>query len=313
MSELTYESKLSPLALFALTFLVAGFGFVLIGPIIGFFLAMPFFEGSITDQLPKMTDPVSYPEFRLPLYIMQGAATLIGLVALPSLFWFSIERKGIMSWFAGKKVYGLMLTTTMIMTIAFMVTNSVFIDWNAHLQFPESMKGFEDWARTYEDRAGDLTKFMTQFSSTGEFLLAFFVIAILPAAGEELVFRGLLQPQLFRATKNIHVAIWMSAILFSAFHIQFFGFVPRLLLGALFGYLYYWSGNLLMPMFAHFVNNGFSVLMLYLNQKGIVDMDIESTDAAPWPVVMIFTVVAAGMVYYYKNFFDRKRALSHGE
>ena len=93
MNELTYESKLSPLALFALTFLVAGFGFVLIGPIIGFFLSIPFLEGGITDQLPKMADPVSYPEFRLPLYIMQGAATMIGLGLLPSLFWFQLNVK----------------------------------------------------------------------------------------------------------------------------------------------------------------------------------------------------------------------------
>jgi len=313
MNELTYESKLSPLALFALTFLVAGFGFVLIGPIIGFFLSIPFLEGGITDQLPKMADPVSYPEFRLPLYIMQGAATLIGLGLLPSLFWFSIERKGITSWFAGKKVYGLMLLATLVMTVSFMATNSIFIEWNAQLQFPELMKGFGDWARETEDRATELTKYLTQFSSTGEFLFAFFVIAILPAFGEELVFRGMLQPQLLRATKNIHVAIWTTAILFSAFHLQFFGFVPRMLLGALFGYLYYWSGNLLMPMFAHFVNNGFSVLMLYLNQKSVIDMDMESTEAAPWPAVIIFTFIAGAMLYYYKKFFDQKRQQPDGQ
>jgi len=313
MTELTYESKLSPLTLFALTFLVAGFGFVLIGPIIGFFLSIPFFEGGITDQLPKMADPVGYPEFRLPLYIIQGAATLIGLGLLPSLFWFSIEHKGITSWFAGKKVYGVMLLATLVMTISFMATNSVFIDWNAHLQFPESMKGFGDWARETEDRATELTKYLTQFSSTGEFLFAFFVIAILPAFGEELVFRGMLQPQLFRATKNIHVAIWTTAILFSAFHLQFFGFVPRMVLGALFGYLYYWSGNLLMPMFAHFVNNGFSVVMLYLNQNGVVDMDMESTEAAPWQAVIIFTLIAGAMLYYFKKFFDQKREQPNGQ
>jgi membrane protease YdiL (CAAX protease family) len=313
MTELTYESKLSPSSLFALTFLVAGFGFIFIGPIIGFFLSIPFFEGSITDQIQKMADPVGYPEFRLPLYIMQGSATLIGLGLLPSLFWFSIERKGIASWFAGKKVYGLMLITTLAMTIAFMVTNSVFIDWNAHLSFPESMKGFEEWARSYEERAEELTKYMTNFSSMGEFLLAFVVIAILPAFGEELVFRGMLQPQLFRATKNIHVAIWTTAILFSAFHLQFFGFVPRMLLGALFGYLYYWSGNLLMPMFAHFVNNGFSVLMLYLNQKGVSEMDMESTESAPWPAVIIFTLLAGAMLYYFKKFYDQKREQLDGQ
>ncbi|HEV8515716.1 MAG TPA: CPBP family intramembrane glutamic endopeptidase [Cyclobacteriaceae bacterium] len=313
MTELTHDSKLSPVALFTLTFVVAGFGFILIGPIIGFFLSIPFMEGSITDQLPKMADPINYPEFRLPLYIMQGSATLIGLGLLPSLFWFSVEGKGITSWFAGKKVYGLMLLTTLVMTIAFMITNSVFIDWNSHLSFPESMKGFEDWARDYEERAEALTKYMTNFSSTGEFLIAFLVVAVLPGFGEELVFRGMLQPQLFRATKNIHVAIWASAIMFSAFHLQFFGFVPRLLLGALFGYLYYWSGSLFIAMFAHFVNNGFSVLMLYLNQKGVVDMNMESTDAAPWQAVIIFTLIAVAMLYYFKKFYDQKREQLDGQ
>jgi membrane protease YdiL (CAAX protease family) len=313
MTELNYESRLSPLSLFALTFIVASLGFVLIGPIIGFFLSIPFFEGNITEQLQKMGDPVSYPEFRLPLYIMQGAATLIGLALLPSLFWFAVEKKGIASWFSGKKISGLMLLTTLVLTISFMVTNTLFIDWNAHISFPESLKGFEDWARTYEDRAEELTKYMTQFSSTGEFLLAFIVIAVLPGFGEELVFRGMLQPQLFRITKNIHVAVWASAILFSAFHIQFFGFIPRMLLGALFGYLYYWSGNLFMAMFAHFVNNGFSVLMLYLNQKGIVDMNMESPEAAPWPAVIIFTLLGGAMLYYFKNFYDQKREQPDGQ
>ncbi len=307
------ESKLSPSTLFALTFIVAGFGFVLVGPIIGFFIAIPFFEGSITDQLQKMADPASYPEFRLPLYIMQGAATLIGLGLLPSLFWFSVEHKGIRSWFAGKKVDGLIIGATVLMTIAFMAVNSVFIDWNAHVHFPEFMKGFEGWARDYEDRAESLTKYMTQFSSIGEFLVAFLVIALLPAFGEELVFRGMLQPQLVRITKNSHVAIWVTAALFSAFHVQFFGFVPRMLLGALFGYLYYWSGNLLIPMVAHFANNGVSVLALYLHQKGIVDMDMESTEAAPWPSVLIFTLVVGALLYYFKNFFDRKREQPDGQ
>src|SRR5260221_4728044 len=210
MTELERRSELHPAIKVILTVLVAGIGFVLIGPLIGFFLSTPFLEGSLLDQAEKIADPINHPEFRLPLYIMQGSATLIGLALLPSLFWFSIERKGIASWFAGKKIYGLMLITTLIMTIAFMATNSIFIDWNAHLHFPDFLKGFEWWARSYEDRAEGLTKYMTQFSSTGEFLFAFFVIAILPAIGEELVFRGMIQTQLAIITKNIHVAILAS-------------------------------------------------------------------------------------------------------
>jgi len=295
-----------------LTLLVAGIGFLLVGPLIGFFISTPFFDGTILEQAEKMADPMSHEEFRVPLYLMQGCATLIGLAVLPIIFTFGAERKGLNYFFGGVKNYGIMFLLLLILTIAFMATNSVLISWNANLHFPDFMNGFETWARNYESKAEALTKFMTQFESGGEFLLAFVVIAIFPAVSEELLFRGMLQRQLHQGLGNIHVAIWTSAILFSAFHLQFFGFVPRLLLGGLFGYLYYWSGNLWMPIFAHFVNNGFSVVMIYLNQKGVVDMDVESTDTvAPWPAVVASAFLVIALLYYFKLFFDRKNQI-HG-
>jgi membrane protease YdiL (CAAX protease family) len=75
-----------------------------------------------------------------------------------------------------------------------------------------------------------------------------------------------------------------------------------MLLGGLFGYLYVWSGNLLIPMFAHFVNNGFSVLMMYLYQKGTVTIDMDSPEAAPWPIVIGFTTVFVTLLYYFKKY-----------
>jgi uncharacterized protein len=312
VSNLTENSGKHPLVMATLTLLVAGIGFLLVGPLIGFFISTPFFDGTILEQAEKMADPMSHEEFRVPLYLMQGCATLIGLAVLPIIFTFGAERKGLNYFFGGVKNYGIMFLLLLILTIAFMATNSVLISWNANLHFPDFMNGFETWARNYESKAEALTKFMTQFESGGEFLLAFVVIAIFPAVSEELLFRGMLQRQLHQGLGNIHVAIWTSAILFSAFHLQFFGFVPRLLLGGLFGYLYYWSGNLWMPIFAHFVNNGFSVVMIYLNQKGVVDMDVESTDTvAPWPAVVASAFLVIALLYYFKLFFDRKNQI-HG-
>jgi CAAX amino terminal protease family. len=113
----------------------------------------------------------------------------------------------------------------------------------------------------------------------------------------------MLQPELYRATKNHHVAIWVSAFIFSAFHVQFFGFVPRMLLGALFGYLYVWSGSLSISIIGHFVNNGFSVLMMYLNQIGVITIDMETPESAPWAIVISFTVVFVALGYYFKKFY----------
>jgi zinc transporter ZupT len=115
----------------------------------------------------------------------------------------------------------------------------------------------------------------------------------------------LIQHELWRSSSNIHLAIWASAGIFSAIHFQFYGFVPRVLLGALFGYLYYWSGNLLIPIFSHFINNGFIVLMVYLNQNEMTTIDIEDGEAAPFTVVLAGAVISMGLLYYiWKNHRD---------
>lgn len=303
------ESDLAPFqrpawtsAIFILLTMFAGF--VVIGPLIGFFVALPFIDGSMSDFVAQVGDPVSHPEVKTPLFIMQACATFFGLIVGPALYWFAIEKQNVLT-LLKKGTTPIAFLITGIIVISFMAVNSVFIEWNANFHFPEFFKDFEQWARARETYAEEITKFLTNFNSLGEFFFAFIIIALLPGIGEELVFRGLLQPQLHRATGNVHVAIWISAVLFSAIHMQFFGFIPRVLLGALFGYLYLWSGNLLVPMFAHFMNNGFSVLMLYLKQLGIIDIDIETTEAAPWTAVISFAIITFGLLAYLKKLFER--------
>ena len=148
----------------------------------------------------------------------------------------------------------------------------------------------------------ELTKYLTEFESTGYLLAAIIVIAVIPGIGEELLFRGFLQNLLKRIFKNDHAAIWIAAILFSAIHFQFYGFVPRMLLGALFGYLYYWSGNLLYPIIAHFINNFVSLIALYVYQKGLTNIDVESTEALPMMYVIIFSVLFVVTLIYFKNY-----------
>ncbi len=286
MSELnSIAQQRPPFISFILMLVVSMGGFIILGPMLGFLLAMPFIDGSIIDFIPKLSNPLLYPEVKTPFFIIQGGATLFGLVLFPALYYWAIEKRNP---FKDVKPFPLLAVGLVFaIMIGFIIIDSVIIEWNSNLAFPEFLKSFETLARDLETKAEEVTKFLTTFDSFGAFVFGFIVIAILPGIGEELVFRGLLQPILHRATNNIHVAIWFSAILFSAIHMQFFGFVPRMLLGALFGYLYYWSGNLAVPMFAHFLNNGLSVVGIYLYQQGKVKMDIEAASAAPWPVVLI--------------------------
>jgi uncharacterized protein len=286
--------------------LVVALGFIVIGPMVGFFVALPFYPGSMMEMLEALQNPADHPELKTPYYIIQGFATFIGLIVSPA-FYMKANRRSIKDLFTDRSVDWMPILVTVIVVIVFTGMNSVVVEWNANFKFPEFMRDFEIWARGREDLATELTEFLTRFESPFELFIAMIVIAVLPAIGEEIVFRGLIQNELLRATRNVHVSIWVAAILFSAIHIQFFGFVPRMLLGALFGYLYYWSGNLTLAILAHFVNNGFSVLLLYFYQQGAFDYNVESPEALPAHFIMISAICTGGLLYYFYKYFEHRK------
>ena len=176
---------------------------------------------------------------------------------------------------------------------------STLVAWNAGAQFPAALHDFGVWARASEDKAAVLTKFLTQFSSVGRFWVGVVVIAVVPAVAEELVFRGVIQKNLVYWFSP-HVGVWLGAAIFSAIHFQFFGFVPRFVLGLVLGYLYLWSGNILVSMAAHFTQNAFQLLILYLAQRGQFGwgFDPDSNDALPWTLVLPSLLLSVGLLYF---------------
>ena len=128
-------------------------------------------------------------------------------------------------------------------------------------------------------------------------------MAILPAVGEELLFRGLLQQKLFSCFKNIHISIWITAFLFSALHLQFFGFFPRFLLGALLGYMFYWSGSLWLPIIAHFTNNALALLMSFFISKNMISTDLDQIgiDENMWNTIAISGIAIVMMIYIFRQ------------
>lgn len=255
-----------------------------------------------------MTNPTDFPEYRASVLIYQGFSALGAFVIAPLFFIRSVLKKSILDFFPlpPEAVKNILLVFFIMMS--FMVINSVTIYWNQNLDLPEWLSWFENYAQSSEAQLAELTKYITTFDSAGYFLLAFIIVAIIPGIGEELLFRGLIQNMLHKWFKNPHVAIWMAGLFFSAFHNQFYGFVPRMLLGVLFGYLYYFSGNLTLTMIAHFINNGFMLIMLYLNQSKIIEYDIEGDESIPGaPTLIFFTILTAGLIYYfYKSFKNKK-------
>ncbi len=167
-------------------------------------------------------------------------------------------------------------------------------EWNNQMQFPEWLQGVERWMKNAEENAAELTEAFLKVETTGGLIFNLFMIAFLPAIGEELLFRGVIQRIFTKMTRNYHWGIWISAFLFSALHIQFYGFVPRLLLGVLFGYLLIWSGSMWLPVTAHFINNGFAVIAMYLVDKNIVNPkveDIGATGSFYWVIISLVLVI----------------------
>ncbi len=148
--------------------------------------------------------------------------------------------------------------------------------WNAQINLPQWLDSVEEWMKVTEKSAEKLTEMFLSADNTGEFLINFLMIAILPAIGEELLFRGILQRYLIEWLKNKHIGVLITSILFSALHLQFFGFFPRLLLGIFFGYLLLWSRNLWLPILAHFINNGVAVILYFIFDAEIVEKEINS-------------------------------------
>ncbi len=151
---------------------------------------------------------------------------------------------------------------------------------NAKMHLPEWLGSLEEWMRETEDAATRLTDAFLSTKSVGGLLFNLLMIAVLPAFGEELLFRGVIQEILTRWTRSAHWGIWLSAALFSALHMQFYGFVPRMLLAGMFGYLLVWSGSLWLPILAHFVNNAAAVTAMWLSGKSLIDPSVGEIGAA---------------------------------
>ncbi len=165
---------------------------------------------------------------------------------------------------------------------------------NGQMHFPDWLSEIENWMRDSEDKADQLTEIFLNVNTTGGLLFNIFMIAFLPAIGEELLFRGVIQRIFTDMTKSYHWGIWISAILFSALHMQFYGFIPRMLLGVLFGYLLVWSGTIWLPIAAHFVNNGAAVIAWYLTHKNLLSEKVETVgttaDSYFWVAISIVLV-----------------------
>jgi membrane protease YdiL (CAAX protease family) len=183
---------------------------------------------------------------------------------------------------------------------------------NSFFHLPSFLKGMEEWMKASEEQAARLTEAFLIMKDPGDLIGNLFMIALIPAIGEELLFRGIVQNIFSRWLKNNHTAVWLTSILFSAMHMQFYGFLPRLLLGAMLGYLLVWSGNIWWPILAHFVNNAAAVVFSYMYQNKMTEFNADTIGVGTEQTnIIVFSILCTGFILFalYKEGL-KKRLLS---
>lgn len=179
--------------------------------------------------------------------------------------------------------------------------NNLLTDLNEAMRLPESLSKIENMMKMAEETAAQLTEKMLEMNGLKDLAFNLIIIALIPAIGEELTFRGVIQSSLCRLFKSGTWGVIVSAFIFSAIHMQFYGFLPRFVLGLLLGFIFLWSKSLWLSSAMHFLNNGSIVVLYYLNQHYNLSLDVEhfgSTDNV-WIIIAsaLFSIGLLAVAY----------------
>ncbi len=288
-------SNLNPISkLFLLITLVLSF--MLFSALFGILILVPFYGSGITGILssPDFSDSSVITALKV-IQIFNMAAGLL----LPALFylWLSTPKEEKYTAFSLKVSPALVLSAIVLVIVA-----QPFIGWtselNSYLSLPGWLAPVEEWMKGKEKIGADITEAFLATTTAGGLTVNLLMIVVLPAFAEEVLFRGVLAKIIRDWTKSIHFAVLISAFIFAAIHLQFYGFLPRFLLGVAFGYLFFWSGSLWLPIAAHFTNNFLSVMVEFLFRKGIIHTNSDNFGMNNPLLLTVFSLAAVTAILY---------------
>jgi uncharacterized protein len=191
--------------------------------------------------------------------------------------------------------------TLQVIGLAFLwlLVSMPFVQYSYQLN---KMLPLPEWMMQMEDSTSGMLQAIVAKENFYEIIVNVFLIGVIPGIGEELMFRGIIQQQMGRIFKDEHFQVWMSAAIFSAIHMQFQGFLARMILGALLGYLLVWTRSLWVPMIVHFLNNGLQVIGLYVMNVKPSEMDkLDQSDKIHWTVAGIFLMGTLALGKYIRD------------
>lgn len=235
------------------------------------------------------------------LQIIQTLSQVVGFL-IPAVVYVMLVYKKPFNYLGFNKIpaWSLLGIVAMFTIIPFL---GMVNDWNDGIVFPESMRAIEEQLRSTQQKSEEIIQ---TFISQGSLFSSLLIIAALAAVSEELLFRSVIQKALIKIFKNAHVAIIVTAFVFSAFHMDFFGFFPRFILGIMLGYMFWMSGSILPSMLMHFVNNATIVMLYYLNTRGFSDIDAEHFGSTNNVLVIILSLITTVAIFITCNRFKNK-------
>lgn len=212
----------------------------------------------------------------------------LGIFILPVLLYtYLVSNSSIEYLKVNKKPLAISVLIAIIIVFTILPFLNYLSQINMEMKFPASFAGLENWMIEKEEQARIITEAFLKTNSIYGLLVNIFIIALVPAFGEEFLFRGIILRLFKDIFKNVHLAVFMSALIFSLFHLQFFGFLPRLFLGMILGYLFVYTKNLWVPIAFHFVNNAASVIIYFLYSNNLTKTSIEDFGSSSSVVYII--------------------------
>lgn len=284
MSSLTLrpgKSLMLFLCIFVFMFIISG-------------LLASFLLGRIADPAAAMRIATVIQD--LLIFIVPPVATAVLSSRLPAR-WLSIERQP----------QPILLLGAIAILIVAMPWLNLVVELNKNITLPQFLSPLEEKMRMLEDSAQAATDLMLGGASVWSMLVSVLIVGVLAGLSEEIFFRGGLQRIMLSLKFNQNAAIWVTALIFSAFHFQFYGFLPRLLLGAYFGYLVYWTRCLWIPIVVHAFNNTLIVVSTWMTTNRMTEVDIDKVGIDLSRPSDLISVIIGGLltivgIYYYSRY-----------
>ncbi|MFA6245981.1 MAG: CPBP family intramembrane glutamic endopeptidase [Mucilaginibacter sp.] len=307
----TPVNQMSP-GLQFLLFVVVFTAIFIIGNLLGIAIITVVYGLNMVMEIAQLnfTNPQSIPA----LYILQVVTTTIPIFLAPVIFGYWVARD------PAEYIKPTIRIPWMLFVVAFfvMLISSPLIEFlsniNQQMVLPEWLGGLERWMKESEESARRMTAVLLNMQTLWDCIKNVLLIGLLTAIAEEFLFRGGMQTIMQKWTKNTHVAIWVTAAIFSAFHMEFYGFLPRLLLGALFGYFVAWSGSIWPAVWGHFLNNGSAVVITYLYQKRYIKLNPDDTNVFSWwQYIFSLIIIIILLLVYKKIALGKKQPALNGE